>query len=176
MSRDVFRAYPNDKLHKAAYLMRAFHVSGLPVVDKTDHVVGIISEVDLLRDLHHSTGVVSPRGFLDLLLDSGPERGPSLLQSCRRRLKNARVSERMSRKVVTVDEDTTFSESLHLLDQYHINRLPVVDAEHRLVGIVTRSDVIGALGAGLRPTRGALFPRTRLGPRGRKMSLPFQDA
>ena len=62
MSRDVFRVYPNDKLHKAAYLMRAFHVSGLPVVDKTDHVVGIISEVDLLRDLHHSTGVLSAHG------------------------------------------------------------------------------------------------------------------
>jgi len=173
MTKLVVTTPPEARLEEAARLLREHHISGLPVVSPPHHVIGLLSEQDIVRAVHRATGVASARGLLDLLLESAPSRGESMLKVCRRQLKNARVSDAMSARVVTVDEDAPMSEAARLLQEHGVKRLPVVDGHGNLVGILSRTDVHQAVSGATRPRRGALHPGPQA--RGKSVSGPFQD-
>ncbi len=141
MTREVVTARPTWSLLRAARTLREKRVSGLPVLDDTDRVVGVLSERDILADLDRSVGVGSVRGVLDLLLESEARTTISRFDQCLRRLEHARVSEAMTRRVVTVDPDASMGEAARILRTFSVKRLPVVD-EGRLVGILTRQNIV----------------------------------
>ncbi len=144
MTREVVTARPTWSLREAAQAMRDKRVSGLPVVDDTDRVVGVLSEWDILAELNRSVGLGSARGILDLLLEVQGGATLSRLDRCLRRLGKARVAEVMVRRVVTVDPDSSMGEAARLLRAFSVKRLPVVE-EGRLVGILTRQNIVDAL-------------------------------
>lgn len=158
MTRIVAQTAPTASAHEAAVLMRTNHVSGLPVVDPAGRLVGVVSEIDLVRGVHRGTGAMSARGFLDILLESSARSGPGLLESSQSRLKNARVSEFMTSGVVTVDPVTTIREASRLLALHGISRLPVVDEDRHVLGIVTRTDIFTAVGGKTLGPKGSLTP------------------
>ncbi len=177
MTRPVMTTRPDARLDEVARTLRQFHVSGLPVVDEVQRVVGVISEKDIARDLQLAAGVASPRGILDLLLESAPPGGEGILEVCRNRLHNARVRDAMTHPAITLREDAPISDVARLMRERSINRVPVVDSGGSLVGIVTREDLLAALG--VRPHH---EPRTRRPPplvsrdERRSESDPFSDA
>jgi CBS domain-containing protein len=173
MTETVVTTRADTRLEEAARLLREHHISGLPVVDRSEHVVGVLSERDIVRQLHRATGIGSPRGLLDLLLESSPTKGESILVVSRRQLRNARVSDAMSSKVVTVPRGASVEDAARALRRHGVKRLPVVDAQGCLVGIVTRADILRAVSGELRARRGALHP----GPSGRRArgGGPFED-
>ncbi len=175
MSRLVMTTRPDARLDEAARVLREFHVSGLPVVDAKQRVVGVVSEKDLVTVLYRAAGVALPRGLLDLLLESAPRRGQSILTVCRNRLRNGRVHEVMSRPAVTIDATASIERAAKLLRARGVNRLPVVDPRGRLVGIVTRADVMGALVHRPSRSRGGLRPRPAV-TRRRGSADPYGDA
>jgi len=144
MTSRVYTVTPDWTLLSTARLLRNHHISGLPVIDGHDHVVGVISETDLVNDLHASTGLGSARGLLDLVLTAGGYRGRDLLEQCLNRLKHTKVSEAMRAPAITVEQDAPLREAARLLHGQGVNRLPVVDGG-RLVGILTRQDVVAAI-------------------------------
>ncbi len=144
MTREVFTARPQWTLLEATQRMREKHVSGLPVVEEGDRVVGVLSERDVLADLDRAVGVGSVRGFLDLLLELEAVTTINRLDQCLRRLEKARVAEAMTSRVVSVDPDASMGEAARRLRAFGVKRLPVVD-EGRLVGIVTRQNIVDAL-------------------------------
>lgn len=150
MTRSVLKAHPEDSLLETARRLREFQISGMPVVDDSDHLIGLISEVDLVRDVNRSTGIGQPRGLLDLLLESQGKGGETPLESAQRRLSKARVSDAMVRRVVTLDPDDSISEAARQMQQNAIHRLPVVDAKAHVLGIVSRVDLLRAI-TGLHP-------------------------
>lgn len=154
MTTEVVTSTPDDTLFEAARVMRENRVSGLPVIAPDRTVLGIISERDLVRELHRAAGIFSFRGVLDLVLAIEGVEGPERLIAGIRHLKSAHVREAMSPRPVTVESDDTLSEALRLMGQYDVNRLPVI-LDGRLAGIITRSDVLRAIGrgAGLPPMR-----------------------
>ncbi len=177
MTRSVVKVRADAHLIEAARLMREFHVSGLPVVGADGALAGVLSEKDLVRDLHRAAGVASPRGLLDLLLDSSTARGPTLFELCRRRLERGHVADLMAPRVVTVRPSAPVRELAELMEREGVHRLPVVDDAGVLVGIVSRRDVVAAIaGVALSPGRGGLRP----GPtdRGKRRATPdpFADA
>jgi len=145
MTGEVCTARPTWTLLDAARVMRDKHVSGLPVVDDTNRVVGVLSEFDILADLDRSVGVGSVRGVLDLLLEVEGRTTLSRLDQCLRRLEKVRVAEVMTQRVVTVDPDASMGEAARLLRAFSARRLPVVEAGH-LAGIVTYQNIVDALG------------------------------
>jgi len=160
MTRLVGTTRPNARLIEAARLMRELHVSGLPVVDPDARVVGVLSEKDLVRTLDLSAGISSPRGLIDLLLASAPMRGPSLFDICRSRLENGFVRDAMTSPAITLPPTATIAEAAERMHRDHIHRLPILDDAGKLVGIVSRADLVAALApsrAGRR--RGGLHPR-----------------
>ncbi|MFB8776731.1 CBS domain-containing protein [Streptomyces broussonetiae] len=108
MVRDVVTAGPGTPLEDAVDLFREHRVSGLPVVDGDDRVIGVISERDLVL----------------------------------RRSRTGTVGEVMSVPAVTVRADAPVPEAARLLAEHEVKRLPVVDDEDRLVGIVTRRELL----------------------------------
>jgi len=133
---------PDSPIADAAQLMLDNNVSGLPVIDANRHVVGVVTEHDLLR----------PRG------NGCRSRPPHWLQFMVKRLEMAnesarfhegRVEEVMTRNPVTATEDTPIEEACRLIGEHGIKRLPVL-RDGRLVGIVARADLVRALGIAAR--------------------------
>ncbi len=176
MTRLVMTTSPDASLDQAARLLRECHISGLPVVDLKDRVIGVLSEKDIVRVLHEATGVGHPRGLLDVLLESETAKGENVLTICRRRLRNTRVREAMSQPVVSVKPDTSLIAAARLMKMKGVNRLPVLGPRQRLVGIVSRCDIVGDLSATTLRARGSLHPGPlKVGP-GVRRSDSYLDA
>lgn len=131
MSSPVVSLRPEMLLKEAAEVLATRRVSGAPVVDHLEHLVGIISEADIVRRMAPAE---EHRSLLRLFL--GP-RHPGESQGFR-------VEDLMTTEVVTAAPDTAVREIAHLMTAHDVNRIPIVDG-HRIVGIVTRADLMRAL-------------------------------
>ena len=123
-------------LAEALRLMFDHHVSGLPVADGKTRLVGILTEGDLLRRSELGTAGQRSR-WLDLLMSGR-------LASEYVRTHTRRVSEIMTRDVVSVAEDTPLTEVVRLMERHRIKRVPVL-RDGALIGIVSRADLLHAL-------------------------------
>jgi CBS domain-containing protein len=116
-------------------------VSGLPVVDSGKKVVGIISEKDIVEfssNLHiipiiSSTTWVSPH--TDISKISLSRKGYDMIAQ-------EKVQNVMTKKVVTVNKDTSWNEIVKIMKNSKINHIPVLDENKLLCGIITRSDLL----------------------------------
>lgn len=147
MQSDVITVKRTNSIHEAARVLRENRISGAPVVDDDGKLVGIISEGDIMRLLE----VHSPR--LNLILPSPldlvelPIRMKHEYDEIAKGIRKAAVmlvEEIMRGKVITVSPEASVSDAAELMDKHDIKRLPVVDEDGNLVGIITRGDVIGA--------------------------------
>ena len=135
MTRDVHHVRVDTPLGDVAELMARQRISGVPVLDEAGRVAGIISEKDFLGrmgapDTAHVMGVIAAclagKGCVAL-----PIRGRT-------------AAEIMAAPAITVREDTSTLEITEILAARNINRVPVVDGSGKLVGIVSRADVLRA--------------------------------
>ncbi len=138
MTRQVITATQSMSLAEAVELMLERRISGLPVMDADGHVCGMISEGDLLR--RAETGTAAEPGRWRALL-AGPER----LARWYVQTHGRRVGEIMTRGVIWVPPSAPLIEAVGLMQQHEIKRLPVLGADGRLVGIISRADVLRAL-------------------------------
>ena len=120
---------PDSTLTDAARLMVEHQISGLPVVDAQDRLVGVITENDFLWPQQE------PR--LVGLLAEGRARVASELNS-------RRVQDIMTRDPITISAETPLEEAVELMKRHGIRRLPVV-ANGKVVGILSRSNLLLAL-------------------------------
>jgi CBS domain-containing protein len=109
------------------------------VVDEDEHVAGIITDGDLLR----RAGTEERSGILQTLMDR--LRGASSTHGHQLTLAGRAAASVMTSPVVTVDVDASPVEALGLMIEHHIKRLPVVDAEGHLVGLIGRAGILRAL-------------------------------
>jgi CBS domain-containing protein len=145
MTPAVIKLDKNATLCEATTLMSLKKVSGAPVVDSEDKLVGILSESDVLEFAASKEGVgleVDKLSVASLPYDR-------LVRDevlCRRykSVGEAKVSEVMSTEVVTVEVDDDIEKALETMVRMEVNRLPV-HQEGKLVGIVTRQDILIAL-------------------------------
>jgi CBS-domain-containing membrane protein len=130
MTRAVVTAYQQALFKDIASLMIKRGISAMPVIDEDRRVVGVVSEADLMAKQEH------------LEVEK-----PPLFAGRRDRLSRAKargLSARslMSSPAITVRPETTVTEAAKLLDRHKIKRLPVVDGNGDLVGIVSRRDLL----------------------------------
>lgn len=140
MTRDVIAVTPDTPVHEVARQLLDHGISAVPVIDMTGAPVGMVSEGDLIgRDDGERD---NRRDWWLALLAEGQQLSPEFLASIRRNNETARHL--MAAPVVTVEETTEASEIARLLAQYRIKRVPVV-RDGRVVGIVSRADLLRAL-------------------------------
>ena len=141
MTTDVIVANKNDNIANVANLLIKEKIGGLPVVDEENKVVGIISETDIMKKESH---VDSPRmlNFLQgiIFLDDMKK-----FEDEMRTIAAYKVEDLMSRDIITVNENDTFDYVANVMINKSINRVPVVDEENFLKGIICRYDIIKAM-------------------------------
>ncbi|MEA2365671.1 MAG: hypothetical protein QOE69_3204 [Thermoleophilaceae bacterium] len=135
---------PDASVEEVVAALREHQLPGLPVVDADGQVVGIVTEADLVLpddngDLHipHYVNLFGGTVFLEPL---------SRFEGRLRKAFAASAADMMTRDPDTVDPDTSVRDAARLIHDTGHNRLPVVE-DGRLVGVVTRLDVLGALAA-----------------------------
>ena len=138
MTREVISVPLDAHVHEAESLLFRHRISGLPVVDGEGRVVGVVSEQDFLYRLE-DPGLFT---FMDRLKHYLHKKKYD------RKVRGNKVEDLMTSPAVTVREDLPIHLAAMLLVEKKINRLPVVDAEGRLAGIVSRADLIRVLHQG----------------------------
>lgn len=141
MTRDVATVRNDATLLEALEIMRSRNVSGLPVVDAGDRVVGVLSERDVGRAATQRGEVGRVEGGLDLLVAYLLRRPEATMKKLREILGSQRVDHVMSRRLRSVRPEATVETIVHEFEAHHINRLPVLEGD-KLIGIVTRDDVL----------------------------------
>ncbi|PKN48494.1 MAG: CBS domain-containing protein [Deltaproteobacteria bacterium HGW-Deltaproteobacteria-16] len=135
MTRQVITVLPTTPLAEAAARMAKHHITGLPVVQEDGTVVGILSERDFFRNM----GDGSQTSCMALIADSLASGGcPALC------IRGTTAGEIMTTPVVTVLETALLHEAGTLMREKGINRIPVTNTKNRLLGILTRSDLMHA--------------------------------
>ncbi len=136
MRRDVVSIRPDASILEAAQLMVEHEISGLPVVDETGALVGVVTEHDLLR--RERTGAKWQRPeWLEFLIN------PNRLSLEYAQSRSRKVAEVMSVNPVTVTQDEPIARVVRLMHERRIKRVPVMH-HGKLVGIIARADLVRA--------------------------------
>jgi CBS domain-containing protein len=148
MQKDVIKFNELDKIVDVAQSFRDNKISGAPVVDKENKVVGVISEGDIMKLIEvHSPKInlilPAPLDLIEL-----PLRMKYELDEVAEDMQKAGstvIDQIMTKKIITISPDASISDAAEMMDKHKIKRLPVVNGEGKLIGIVTRGDIIGAM-------------------------------
>jgi len=137
MTSAVETVGPAATFHEVVERLRALSISAVPVTDVHGHVLGVVSEADLL--------LKEERAAL-----AGTHR---LLEGRRRRRARVRAAaltagDLMTRPAVTIGAETPLPEAARIMRERRVKRLPVVDDANRIVGIVSRSDLLSVFERG----------------------------
>ncbi len=147
MTAPVISVNGETSLKEATEKLDENHFSGMPVVDDDHKLVGILSETDILRYTQQIIGQplrdphrVFTRGQEVLHLDI-THRGVEIIEL----IASTTVDKLMSADVLSVNENDPVYEIVALMEKHDINRIPVVNQEGKLSGIVTRADIVKAM-------------------------------
>jgi CBS domain-containing protein len=144
MTTEVVAFKPGDKIPHVVEVFRANRISGAPVIDDQKKVIGIISEADIMRltatvpfpdiDPLNPFPVFSLSSYMKKVKKI-PDEIATLFEGY--------VRDVMTKKPVTISPEDSISDAARIMHKNDFNRIPVVDDEGKLVGIIARGDVIG---------------------------------
>ncbi|MDY6823648.1 MAG: CBS domain-containing protein [Thermodesulfobacteriota bacterium] len=133
MTRSVITVRSDTPLLETAERMAAANISGVPVIDDKKTVVGVISEKDFLEKMGAEPG----GSFMSVISQCLKNKGCVALP-----IRGKFAGDIMSAPAVAVDPDRPLADISQLFAEKRINRVPVVDEGGRLVGIVSRADMV----------------------------------
>jgi CBS domain-containing protein len=143
MSRNPIVVRTETPLQEAIQILAEKRISGIPVVDDVGKLVGIISETDLMWQ---ETGVTPPAYIM--ILDSVIYlQNPATYERQLHKVLGQTVGDVMSKNPISITADKTVKQAAQLMHDRSIHRLPVIDSDSQVVGILTRGDIIRAMAA-----------------------------
>lgn len=141
MSAVVVTIDENATLEDVINLLDRHKISGVPVVNRENAVVGIISEKDIAAFSEQEK--IIPFTRLAGFARQNPElREIAVLRKSMELLAQTPLQKVMTKDVITASEDTLIAEVAQIMKRHRVNRIPVVDSDNQLRGIVTRADVV----------------------------------
>jgi CBS domain-containing protein len=140
MTRDVVSVAPDTPMRKIAALLLEKRISAVPVVDSSGAPIGMVSEGDLTG--RSEAAREARQDWWLTVLAEGEALNPEFLAS----LNYPTARDMMSAPVIAIDEETSLAEIAGILTERRIKRVPVV-RDGRIVGIVSRADLVRALAA-----------------------------
>jgi len=137
MSKQVIGVSPQASVAEALDIMTRSRLSGLPVIDESGSLVGVVSEADFLR--RAELGTAKPQGswLKSVFL---PGRAAEIYARAHAR----HVEEIMSTNVASIEETASLSDAVGIMEKRRVKRLPVV-SDGKVVGMITRADFIHEL-------------------------------
>jgi CBS domain-containing protein len=143
MSHDPIVVRSETSLNEAIKILAERRISGLPVVDDKDKLVGIISETDLMWQ---ETGVTPPAYimFLDSVIYL---QNPATYERDLHKALGQTVGEVMSKDPITISPEKSLKQAARVMHDKSVHRLPVLNESGQVIGILTRGDIIRAMAA-----------------------------
>ncbi|MET8130587.1 CBS domain-containing protein [Streptomyces sp. NPDC005251] len=130
MTTSVVKVRQDTGFKEIAKVLAEYGITAVPVVDDDERVVGVVSEADLLRK---EAARLDPVGLLPVLHPGPADRTKA----------DATTAEGlMNSPAVTARPQWTAVEAAQVMERHHVKRLPVVDEADRLVGLVSRADLL----------------------------------
>jgi len=133
MTTNVIWVEQDTPFAEIAAALHEYRVSAFPVLDEARQVIGVVSESDLLAKLALGGGEDPMPGMITGILN----------QHQTEKARAVTAGELMTSPAATVSPDDTVEQAARVMYLRKVRRLPVVDANKRLAGIVTRADVLG---------------------------------
>ncbi len=141
MTHGPITVHPETALTEVIRILAERHISGLPVVDATGKLIGVVSETDLMWQ---ATDVTPPAYIMVLdsviYLDN-----PGRYERDLHKALGQTVADVMSHHPVTIGPEQPLSMAAHLMYDRQVHRLPVVNADGAVLGILTRGDIVRSL-------------------------------
>jgi CBS domain-containing protein len=134
MTKNVLAITKFEPIMKVADILAEKNISGLPVVDKENRVIGIITQADILSMI----GVSREHTFKDLLKHM-------LGESLPERKIGDHVGDIMTAPALTISPNANIADAVRIMDEKRIRRLTVADEKGALIGIITRADILKAV-------------------------------
>jgi CBS domain-containing protein len=143
MNRKIIYCYENDNLYTAIKKLLKYNISGMPVIDKSKKLKGIISITDIINFL--SRKVIKREikkslwEFSLFVFEQFFEK--SFLEKVKINLLEEKVKNIMKRDVITIEESKTVGKAIEMMKKYDISRL-IVTRNSKVVGIITKTDIL----------------------------------
>lgn len=135
MTKDVITIKNDADVNDVIRLLSDNNISGLPVIGNENHVIGIVTEADILS----MAGMKRGHTFRDILKHILGEPLPL-------RKTGSKVGDVMTSPAITTKAGVSIKEAAKIMDERRIKRLPVVDSKNKLIGIISRADIVRAIG------------------------------
>ena len=147
MTEEVITVSSETTIEEIAKILHENRISGVPVVNNDKEVIGVVTEGDLIIKIAkpHTPPHIELFGGIIYL------KRPYEMDEELKKITAVLARDIMTEKVITVDEDANVEDVAALMVNRKINRLPVV-REGKLVGIITRADLIETMMGGPPPT------------------------
>ncbi|MDM5327124.1 CBS domain-containing protein [Neobacillus sp. CF12] len=134
MITKVFTVKPSDTVKELLDILNSNRIGGVPVVDDKGHLVGMVSDGDVLRYL-----APKPLGIAGLvyIIEDGE------IEDVVQEKLDTPVKDIMTkRNLLFVSPDEEFDKTIRLLSRHHFKKLPVVNGAGRVIGVLSRGDII----------------------------------
>jgi predicted transcriptional regulator len=139
MTKKTVAFRENDTLEKVLKTLTSKNITGCPVIDSGNRVTGMVAQTDVIKLINVYAKIHKNRNFIAFVEALVKENKIEMSK-----LRSLRVRDFCKRNPVLIDHDTEIYDAIRMMDKHDVERLPVVKAQ-RLVGIVTRKDIIKAL-------------------------------
>lgn len=137
MIRDVVTAHPNDRVRDVMKVLVDRKIGGLPICSEDGKLIGMVSDGDILRAIKP----IEDRFYHYLLymaFDEGQDMGTRLGN-----LSNIEIINiAKTKEIICVTEDEEMEKAVALLAEHHFKKLPVIDRNKHIVGVISRGDVM----------------------------------
>ncbi len=144
MNSPAITVHEDDSLKDVINLFAEYDISGAPVVNDNLKLVGIITERDIIN-FSNKTHVVS---LINTSAWVSPHTDINELTKCRKGfelISSTKVKNQMSKKVYSVKEDTPGAQVAAIMKRRSVERIPVVDENDQVRGIITRTDLVNKI-------------------------------
>lgn len=141
MKKEVITVKPDTAVNQIAKLLYENNISGVPVVNDENKLLGVVSETDLITKVSgpHLPAHIQLLGGIIYLAR------PHEIEDELNKIKAVTAGEIMTKELITTDEEAEVSEVAALMVENKVNRIPVVSKDKKLVGIITRHDLLSVL-------------------------------
>ena len=137
MTKEVISVYPDTPLLDVAKALAEHNFDGVPVIDKDNKLVGLVTEYDLINK---TSAVHLPT--LQVILRNLPQFKQEEAHF-QQEILSLKVTDIMNNDPLTLTPDTSYDDVIKLFREHHrVNPIPVIDENHKVVGVISRFDVL----------------------------------
>ena len=145
MIQNVVSIMPGATVKDLLKLLIKHRIGGVPVVDNQNKLVGMISDGDVIRYLAPKEGSVRDLVY-GVFIEEEETEQDVLKEKINTDISNIlETSMRYKKEVYTVKEEDKFEKAMHILSKHHFKKLPVIDCENKVIGIISRGDINDSL-------------------------------